>query len=133
MKSDRRFITSLIEIILGIIFNICYFSGLTDAYFSGLGFGLLAAGVLQLIRYFRYRSDKNYREKTDIDQHDERNRYLALKAWAFSAYLFVIIGAVASICFRIAGLTVYSQATAYSICAVLILYVICYFVFKRKY
>ena len=59
MKSDRRFMTSLIEIILGIILNICYFSGLTDAYFSGLGFGLLAAGVLPLIRYFRYRSDES--------------------------------------------------------------------------
>ena len=130
---NRKFIKYIILIILGVILTVCSFYELVDDYFGGLGCGCLAAGILQLIRCFRYCSDEGYREKTDISQQDERNHYLSLRAWSYSAYLFVIIGAVASIAFRIAGLNAYCLFAAFSICTILILYVICYFEFRARY
>lgn len=130
---NKRFIASIIEIIIGIILIVCSVYGIVDEYWSGMGIALLVVGVMFLIRQFKYKTNEEYREKYDVERTDERNRYLSGKAWAWAGYLFVMIAAVASIMLRVAGREDLMKAASGSVCLIIILYWISYVVLKRKY
>ena len=133
MKSDRRMVLSIFWVLLGAVLFICSALGIVDSYWSGMGGGFLAVGVIQLIRHIRYRKNEDYREKVDVANHDERNRFLAGRAWAWAGYLFVLISGVATIAFKVMGQDVWSLASSYALCLLLVLYWGAYLVLKRKY
>ncbi len=133
MKYDRRMYLSLFWVLLGVVLFICGAMELVDSYWSGMGVGLLGAGVVQLIRHIRYHKDEDYREKVDVANNDERNRFLTGRAWAWAGYLFVLVSAVGIIVFKIMGLDVWGTAAGYALCLLLVLYWGSYLVLKRKY
>ena len=97
MKISKRIIASIVWIIVGIVLTICSFLNLVDSYWSGMGTALLIVGILQVIRFVRYQKNPSYKETVDTNAQDERNRFIAMKAWSWAGYLLVIIAAVASI------------------------------------
>ncbi len=133
MKNNRRALISVIWVILGIALNVAVFVAGLDEFWSGVGTAFVFVGVLQLIRWGKYSRNSEYRTKVDVEINDERNRYLALKAWGWAGYMFVIICAVASIVLRILGNETLSTVSSMGVCLVLILYWVSYFVLKRKY
>ena len=134
MKYRRRIFVSLFWILLGITLNLCSLSGLIrDDFWSAMGVSFLLIGVLQVIREIRYRSNEEYREKFDTEAKDERNRFIANKAWAWAGYLFILIAAVASIVLRVLHQDLLSLAASYSVCLMLILYWISYLILRKKY
>ena len=70
---------------------------------SSMGFAFIVVGILQVIRYIRYRTNEEYREKFDTESKDERNRFIANQAWAWAGYLFVLTGGVGAIVFKLMG------------------------------
>ena len=124
---------ALLWIALGILLFAAAVTGVADPVFSGMGGGLLGVGAVQLVRYFRYRKDPEYREKWDTENTDERNRFLSGKAWAWASMLYLILGGIAVIVLPIVGCRDIAFAISYSICALLILYWICYLVLRRTY
>ena len=133
MKNNRRSLVSVMWIILGVgLIVACYLAKLDD-FWSGLGTAFVVVGILQILRWRRYDRDEGYREKVDVETKDERNRFIAAKAWAWAGYLFVLLGAISGIVLRIAGQVLLSLAASGAVCLVLLLYWICYFVLKRKY
>ena len=133
MKYDRRMYLSLFWILVGIALFVCSAMGWIDSYWSGMGGGFLGVGIVQLARHIRYRKDEEYREKVDVANGDERNRYIAGKAWAWAGYLFVLVSGVATIALKVMGLDQWSLAASYALCLLLLLYWISYLVLKRKY
>lgn len=133
MKKDRRIIVSVMWVVIGSILIGLSFAGIVDSFWNGMGSGLLAIGVLQLLRFYRFNRNEAYREKVEIERNDERNRFIHNKAWAWSGYLFVMIAAVSCIIFRIIGQELLSFAASGSVCLMLVLYWISYYVLKRKY
>ena len=133
MKYDRRMVLSIFWVLLGAALFICSALGMVDSYWSGMGGGLLGVGIVQLARHIRYRKDEEYREKVDVANGDERNRYIAGKAWAWAGYLFVLVSGVATIALKVMGLDQWSLAASYALCLLLLLYWISYLVLKRKY
>ena len=129
----KSYFVSIIYLLIGVILIGLSFAGMVDEFWNGMGSALLVMGVIQLIR--RYRLDKNeeYREKIEIETNDERNQFIRNKAWAWAGYLFVMIMAVACIILRIMGLDEWSTAASGSVCLVLVLFWISYYVLKRKY
>ena len=130
---NKRFIASIIEIIIGVILIGCSMLGIVDEYWSGMGIALLVVGVIFLARQFKYKTNEEYREKYDIERSDERNRYLSGKAWAWAGYLYVMIAAVASIMMKLAGKEDLMKIASGSVCLIVILYWISYMVLKKKY
>lgn len=124
---------ALFWIALGILLFAAAVTGVADSVFSGMGGGFLGVGGLQLVRYFRYQKDSEFREKWDTENTDERNRFLSGKAWAWASTLYVILGGIGVIVLHIVGYREIAFAISYSICALLILYWICYLVLRRKY
>lgn len=129
----RKAIIGVISVLAGIVLLVSHFLTGTDDYWSGMGTGLLAAGAVLLIRSFRYDRDQDYRELVDMEQADERNRFLATKAWAWAGYLFLMAAAAASIIAMLAGQSAYAVAASGCICLLLVFYIASYFILRRKY
>ena len=133
MKNNKRLFASIVWIVVGMVLSICSFLDLVDSYWSGMGTALLVVGVLQLIRFVRYKQDPAYKEAVDTQTQDERNRFIAMKAWSWAGYLFVIISAVASIALRVLGYDDYSMIASLCVCLILVLYWVSYWILRKKY
>ena len=133
MSCNRRSFVSVVWIALGVGLNIACFVARLDEFWSGLGTAFMFIGVLQLFRWGKYNRDAEYRAKVDVEAKDERNRYIAAKAWAWAGYLFVVIGAISSTVMRIWGEHLLSLVASGAVCLVMVLYWISYFVLKQKY
>lgn len=131
--NNKRFIASILEIVMGSILMACSMFGIVDEYWSGMGFALLIVGVVFLLRQFKYKTNEEYREKYDVERSDERNRYLSGKAWAWAGYLFVMIAAVGSIMLKMAGREELMLMASGSVCLIMALYWISYIILKKKY
>lgn len=133
MKNDRRIILTIFWIILGAVLLILGVMEKLDSYWSGMGGGLLGVGILQMVRFVRYHRDEQYREKVDIQNSDERNRFLAGRAWAWAGYLYVLINGVAVIALRLLGKNEMSMWAAWSVCLLIMLYWLSWLWMKKKY
>ena len=133
MRNDRRVIAAICYIVLGAVLLVLGMMEMVDEFWSGMGGALVVMGVLRMVQFFRYRNNEEYREKTEIAAKDERNHYIRNKAWAWSGYLFVLIAAVATIAFKIAGQDTLSFAASMAICLLLVLYWVSFLVLSRKY
>ena len=133
MKNNKRLFASIVWIVVGIVLSICSILDFVDPYWSGMGTALLVVGVLQLIRFIRYKQDPAYKEAIDTQTQDERNRFIATKAWSWAGYLFVIISAVASIALRALGYNDYSMIASLCVCLIIVLYWVSYWILRKKY
>lgn len=134
MKSyGKRVYISIFWLVLGAALVILEFIGKLDSFWSGMGAGLMAIAILQLIRYARYSRDSEYREKVDTAGKDERNRYISNKAWAWAGYIFVIASAVETVAFKVAGQDELSVACGCGVGIMVMLYWISYLILSRKY
>lgn len=133
MKSNRKIIISILWILLGIGLLVAGLVAEMNSFWSGMGAGFIFVGALQLFRWVRYARNEEYRKDVDTEVNDERNRFLAGKAWSWAGYLFVLISAVASIVFRIADQELLCYYAAGAMSLVIALYWICYLILKKKY
>lgn len=133
MKNGRKTIAFVICIVIGVVLWALWFADLVDEFWSGMGSGLIAVGVLRLIQVLRLRKDEAYREKVEVETADERNRFLRSKAWAWAGYLFILIMAVSIIVLKVIGQDLLCQAASYAVCLLLLLYWVSYMVLRKKY
>lgn len=131
--NNKRFIASIVEIILGFALWICSAIGLIDSYWGGMGGGLMGVGIVFLIRSIRYKRDPEYKEEYDVEMNDERNKFIRLKAWSWAGYLYMMLAAVGSIAFKLIGREDLMFFCSGSVGLVLVLYLISYVVVKNKY
>ena len=109
------------------------FAEVVDEFWSGMGSALLVIGIIRLLRFYRLKKNDGYREKMETAQTDERNQFIRMKAWSWTGYLFIMVTAIATIILRILGQDLLSQVASYSVCLMLVLYWVSYFVLKKKY
>ena len=128
-----RLISSILEIVIGVVLCVCYFANLIDEFWSGMGVALIVVGALFLLRNIKYQTNEKYREEIDVQNSDERNKFLSLKAWSWAGYLFVIIASVGTIIFKFAGKEDLMMLSSGAVCLVVLLYWISYMILRKKY
>ena len=133
MNKIKKYMISIIYIVIGAVVFGFSFVGKIDEFWGGMGSALFTMGVIQFIRFYRFQKNEAYREKIEIEEKDERNRFIRNKAWAWAGYLFVMIMAVASIVLKVMGQDILSIAASGSVCFVLVLFWISYLILRRKY
>ena len=133
MKNDRRFLTCIIYLALGVILVVLGILEVLDSFWSGMGGALIAMGAFRAIQALRYSQDETYREKRETELKDERNQFIRNKAWAWAGYLFVLIAAISTIVFKVMGQELLSMAASFAVCILMLLYWVCYLVLKKKY
>ena len=90
-------------------------------------------GAIRIVQFIKFSKNPEYREKMDIESKDERNKFISLNAWAWSGYVFVMLNAIGTIAFKIAGNESLSMYCSYMVCIVLVLYWGCYLILRKKY
>lgn len=124
----------IVEILLGAAVMTANMVGLiADEFWASFGVVLIFIGALQLLRCVRYEKDADFRESFDIRNNDERNRYISLKAWAWTGYFYVMGGAVATIIFKLMGQEELMMFCSYGVCILMLLYWINYLYLHKKY
>ncbi|MDO5547063.1 MAG: hypothetical protein Q4F79_01095 [Eubacteriales bacterium] len=110
-----------------------------DANLSSLGAGIFAVGLARLLILHRTRSSPERQRQYEMQQNDERLRFIGQKAigWTFwiSVYAELAVGLVCTN-FPIDAypdLKQFGTILCMFICAQMLLYVILYHVFQRKY
>ena len=133
MKIEKRMYISIFWVVIGLVLIVCGIFDIVDSFWSGMGGALIAVGAIRLIQYFKYSRNPEYRQKMEIERNDERNKFIGGRAWAWAGYGFVMLNAVGTIAFKIAGNDLLSQYCAYSVCLVLVLYWIAFLFLRKKY
>lgn len=133
MRSNKRLLASIVEIVIGAVLLIANFTGLLDEFWSGMGAALIVVGALFLIRQIRYKTNETYRDVVDVEVNDERNKYLSMKAWSWAGYLFVLIAAVGAVVLKILGRDELVFMASGSVCLIVVLYWLAYVVLRKKY
>lgn len=133
MKYGRRILIVIAYMIVGVVLNVLSFMGKIDSFWSGFGASLIIIGLLQLFKHFKYRTNKDYKEKVDVELNDERNKYIRNKAWAWSGYLFVIVAAIMTVVFKLLQREDLMMLCSGCVCFFVVVYYISYMILKRKY
>lgn len=133
MGKNLRFLLAFFWILLGIVLCVCNSVGWIDDFWFSMGLTLMIVGGLQVIRNIRYRTNEIYREKYDTASKDERNRFLANKAWAWAGYLFVLTGGVGTIAFKLMGREDLMMMASTGVCLMIIFYWVSFLILSRKY
>ncbi|WMJ78815.1 MULTISPECIES: hypothetical protein [unclassified Sedimentibacter] len=116
-----------------ILFVIAAILGFEDSAWSGMGAGLAAVSAVRLVQLYRYKNNEDYAEKINIENSDERNRFLAEKARGMTFVYSIIIEAVAVVAFRFLGHSEASTFIGFLICIQLVIYWLSYIWLKKKY
>lgn len=137
MKTNRnvliRWILSILYILIGVTFIVCNLLNTVDDFWSGMGAAFAVIGLLQMLRLIRYKTSLKYKEETDTAVNDERNRFIGMKAWSWAGYLYIMIAAVATIVCKLLNQETLMFFCSGSVCVILILYWVSYFILRKKY
>ena len=132
MKSGKRLIGYIICTVLGVVLLLLGTAN-ADSYWSGMGSGLVAVSIVQMIRVLRIRNDESYREKMEIEMSDERNKFIRTRAWAWAGYFFIIVAGFAVIVLKLLGHELLSFAAGCAVCMIVAFYWVAYLILQRKY
>ena len=133
MKIEKRFYMNIFYVVIGVALLACGIFEIVDSFWSGMGGALIGVGVIRLIQFIKIQKNPEYREKIETERNDERNKFIGGRAWAWAGYSFVMLNAVGTIVFKIAGNESLSQYCSYMVCIVLVLYWVCYLILRKKY
>ena len=133
MKHIKPISLSIFWVVLGAVLVVCHLTKLIEDYWFSMGIAFIIVGILQIIRHIRYKTDSEYRENRDVATHDERNKFIANKAWAWAGYFYVIIAAVGSIVCKVLGREDLMMFCSYSVCFIMVLYWLSWLWLRRKY
>lgn len=133
-KLQKRLYYAIAHLLLGIALNVTAFLTNSDNYFlTGFGSCLIVLGIVRIIRHKRLISSERAVKQREIAETDERNLMLAEKArsWAFASYI-ILVG-IAVIVLSLASLHEIAQPLSYSICLLVALYWIFFYILRKKY
>ena len=133
MKIGRRAVICGFYMLLGATLMALGMAEVIDAFWSGMGGGLLGVGIVRLVQMYRLKKDDTYREKMETEVKDERNAFIRNKAWAWAGYLFILIAAVAVIVLQVMGQEQLSMLASGALCLMLVLYWVSYLILRKKY
>ena len=133
MKFEKKIFLDIVYVILGAVLLGCGIAEIVDSFWSGMGGALIGIGAIRIFQFVKFRKNPEYREKIETEANDERNKFISERAWAWAGYAFVILSALGTIGFKIAGNEVLSQVCAYAVCLIMVFYWIAYLILRRKY
>ncbi len=138
MDFRKRLKTRLHIAIIYIILGIGMIAGVNiikaENYFiSSFGFMFLIYGVTRIGNYLKItRSDETIK-KREIAETDERNIMIVHRARSITFSIYIMMSGTAVIILSLLDFQRQAQLVAYTVCALMVIYSICYFILQRKY
>jgi len=130
-KIKIRIIYCVVLIVLGVIsLYVANFVPLNSGdaeysagYYTGLGFGVIAAGTITIIKNVLLLKNQEKLQEREIYESDERNKMIGLKTWSYAGYAMFILLYVAQM---VAGM--FNVMVMNTLLTVLGLFALCLFV-----
>ena len=132
-KLNTRLYTAIAYIFIGIIFSVLYFCGVSENQsVLSLGIALIVMGILRIRQYMKITKDDESIRKQRIAETDERNIAILHKSKSVAFGLYVFIVAIVVIILELLGKSELSTILALNVCAIVLLYWICYWIYQKK-
>ena len=120
-------------IAIGIILVILNLTKIIEnEYLETFGITLALLGVLRIIQYKRITKNEETIRSRQIAETDERNISIMHKAKSMAFGLYILIVGIVVIVFDVIGKTENASILALNVCALVLLYWICYFIYNKK-
>ncbi len=132
-KLKTRFYFGVSYIIIGLAMIIVSFVIDTSSeYLSPFGSALLVIGIVRVRNHFIITKNDETIKKQQIIETDERNIAISNKAKSFSFNLYVIAACIAVIVLQILKISELATTIGLTVCALLVIYWISYFIIRKK-
>ncbi len=132
-KLKIRLFTAITYIVLGAAMIITSLVIKTENEFiSSFGFALILIGIVRIRNHMLITKNDETVKKQEIAETDERNIYIANKAKTFTFSLYIIISCLAVIVLQFFDAPLLSQYISLSVCLLLIIYWVSYFIIRKK-
>lgn len=133
-KLKVRLYTAIVYIIIGAVFIGLSFTRLgANEVISTFGAVFAVMGVARVVQYLRITKDEESIRQREIAETDERNVMIWTKARSLTFTVYSVAAGLAVIVLYLLNMVFVAQIVAYTVCAFLIVYWICYFIISRKY
>lgn len=132
-KLKTRLYLAIAYIIIGLATIIAAFITKTsNEFFSSFGFALIVIGIVRVRSYFIITKSEDNLKKQQIRESDERNVSISTKAKSFSFTLYIILSGIVVIVLQCLKETQHATIIGGTVCALILIYWISYFVINKK-
>lgn len=132
-KLKIRLWFALAYIVLGIaMIAVFQFVHTDNEFLSSFGFALIVVGVAKCRQYKRITKNEETIKKQQIAETDERNLCIASKAKSVAMMLYIILACVGTVVLHLLDKTGPATLLSGTVCALLLLYWISYWIISRK-
>lgn len=104
-----------------------------SSFLIPLGAGSIVSGIVKTIRMIKILKGGDAKIKEFEASYDERNTMISAKAGALSYRLFCLAGFITSAILALTGMEEIALIVAYVVCALIFIYVGCYWYFSKKF
>ena len=131
-KMRMRFWLAIGYIVFGVLlFLICTFVRAND-FLSAFGFAFVVMGIARLKKYFIITKNEETIKRQRIAENDERNLAIASKARNIAFGIYITAAAVAVIVLHLLNMIDASKLIAYTVCALVFIYWVAYFIIRKR-
>jgi hypothetical protein len=133
-KLKKRILTARIFLIAGpLLMAVSIWQNLDNEFFFAWGTALMVIGIVRLRQYRKLMASPEAMRAREVAETDERNVMLANKAKSYAFFWYVLICGVAVIVLEFMNQVQIATVLAFSVCFLVLLYWISYYVLRRKY
>ena len=133
-KLKKRILTARIFLIAGpLLMAVSIWQNLDNEFFFAWGTALMVIGIVRLRQYRKLMASPEAMRAQEVAETDERNVMLANKAKSYAFFWYVLICSVAVIVLEFMNQVQIATSLAFSVCFLILLYWVCYYVLRRKY
>ncbi|MEG1821810.1 MAG: hypothetical protein RR219_08325 [Clostridiales bacterium] len=132
----KRMIWSCTLAVLGLIFLIITLTTNDlprNAFLSGMSGALLIVGLLKTIQYIRIAKNPKWVQKFEIQQNEERLKFLVNKSATIVFFGSVFAEFIGACAFALLNMITYATAISYIVCAQLLIYYVVFYLLNKKY
>ena len=132
-KLQKRLAVALFFMVLGILMiAVPFFIKTADDFVSAFGFALFVTGFVRVRNYRMITKNEETLKKQEIAETDERNISIAkqAKSTAFSVYILLLNLGVIVLSF--CRLHEIARWISYAVLFLILIYWICYFIYRKK-
>ena len=132
-KLRLRLNISITYIVLGILFIASTFITKTENNFiSSFGFAMIIIGLVRIRNYRMITKDEDTIRKQQIIETDERNISIIHKAKSAAVAVYSLILCTAVIVLSFIGMHEAAKWIAFSLCLLIVIYLIFYIIYQKK-
>lgn len=132
-KLKTRLYVGIGYIVLGLVLIVTFlFFGTENNFWSSFGFALAVIGIVRVRNYFLITKDQETIRKQQIAENDERNISIVNQARSAAFILYVVLASVAVIVLQIFKQTQIVRILSATVCVLIVIYWISYWIFSKK-